>query len=119
MSGFARFYGVVLECQDPRALAEFYSALTGWELEYADDEWVTLRDGDNVRLSFQKAPGHIAPNWPDAASPMQVHLDFYVDDLTKSVDHAIALGATRFDHQPGESFTVLADPAGHPFCLCV
>lgn len=119
MSGFARFNAVVLECHDPRALAEFYRAMTGWEIEDADDEWVTLRDGDNVRLSFQRAPGHLAPGWPDPSSPMQAHLDFHVDDLPKSVEQAIELGATLFDHQPGQAFTVLADPAGHPFCLCV
>ena len=31
----------------------------------------------------------------------------------------LALGATRHDHQPGTSFRVFLDPAGHPFCLCL
>ena len=30
----------------------------------------------------------------------------------------IALGATKHEHQPGTSFRVFLDPAGHPFCLC-
>jgi hypothetical protein len=29
----------------------------------------------------------------------------------------IALGARKADVQPGETFTVFIDPAGHPFCL--
>ena len=43
---------VVLDCPDPRALAEFYRALLGGEVTYADDDWVNLRDGGNVLLSF-------------------------------------------------------------------
>ena len=30
----------------------------------------------------------------------------------------LGLGATRHEHQPGTSFRVFLDPAGHPFCLC-
>ncbi len=31
----------------------------------------------------------------------------------------VELGATLADHQPGTTFRVFLDPAGHPFCLCV
>ena len=31
----------------------------------------------------------------------------------------LELGATKHPHQPGTSFRVFLDPAGHPFCLCV
>jgi hypothetical protein len=30
----------------------------------------------------------------------------------------LALGATKAQHQPGTTFRVFLDPAGHPFCLC-
>jgi hypothetical protein len=49
---------------------------------------------------------------------MQVHLHFRVDDLDTAEQTALTLGATRFDHQPNTTTRVLADPAGHPFCLC-
>ena len=32
--------------------------------------------------------------------------------------YALGLGATKADHQPGTTFRVFLDPAGHPFCLC-
>jgi hypothetical protein len=32
---------------------------------------------------------------------------------------ALAAGAAKYDVQPGDHFRVYADPAGHPFCLCV
>lgn len=31
----------------------------------------------------------------------------------------LAAGAKKFDFQPGDHFRVYADPAGHPFCLCI
>ena len=34
-------------------------------------------------------------------------------------DAVLGLGATKHDHQPGTSFRVFLDPAGHPFCLCL
>jgi hypothetical protein len=32
------------------------------------------------RLGIQLAPDHIPPQWPDA-TPQQIHLDLYVDDI--------------------------------------
>jgi hypothetical protein len=32
---------------------------------------------------------------------------------------ALAAGAAKYGVQPGDHFRVYADPAGHPFCLCV
>ena len=32
-------------------------------------------------------------------------------------ERAVELGATLADPQPGETWTVVIDPAGHPFCL--
>ncbi len=115
----ARLDTVVLECPEPEKLARFYADLTGWSIADAEDDWVTLKAASGANLAFQKAPGHTPPRWPDPASSMQYHLDFMVDDLDVAEEEAVALGATKFDHQPGTSFRVFADPVGHPFCLCV
>jgi catechol-2,3-dioxygenase len=116
----ARLRNVVLETPDPHGLAEFYRDLTGWLIEKDGPDWVTLSGDDYLRLAFQEAPGHKPPTWPDAASSMQFHLDFMVDDLAEAGRRAIELGATKLAHQPGgEDFEVYADPSGHPFCLCV
>jgi hypothetical protein len=48
-----------------------------------------------------------------------MHLDVVVDDLDAAEAEVIALGATKHEHQPGTTFRVLLDPAGHPFCLCL
>jgi hypothetical protein len=110
---------IVLDCPDAGALARFYADITGWELIQEDDEWATLRGPDSVRICFQKVEGDRAPTWPDGPVPQQFHLDLSVDEFEASEKRVIAAGATKFEHQPGDDFRVFADPAGHPFCLCL
>ena len=118
MEPIARLTAVVLDCQDPHKLASFYGELTGWTVEYdSEPEWVTLRSPTGLRLCFQMAPDHVPPMWPDPSAPQQVHLDFSVPDLDEAEERVLALGAVKPDHQPGETWRVFADPAGHPFCL--
>jgi catechol-2,3-dioxygenase len=112
-----RLYGVVFDCPEPRALAEFYAELTGLEVKHTDDAWVTLGRGDDVRLAFQQAPGYQPPQWPDAGSSMQAHLDIFVADLDEAEAKVLALGAKLLNAE-GEEHRVFTDPAGHPFCLC-
>jgi len=42
-----------------------------------------------------------------------------VDDIEDAEKAVLELGATKHDFQPGRTFRVYLDPAGHPFCLCV
>jgi hypothetical protein len=51
--------------------------------------------------------------------PQQMHIDVMVEDLDVAEAAVLGLGATKHDHQPGTTFRVFLDPAGHPFCLCV
>jgi len=107
-----------LDCPDHYALAQFYSAITGWPVTAeGDDEWVWLESPQGVTLAFQKAPDHVAPVWPDGPNLQQMHLDFDVPDLDVGEAAVLALGAVKHSHQPGETFRVYLDPAGHPFCL--
>jgi hypothetical protein len=48
-----------------------------------------------------------------------MHFDVVVDNLDKAEEEVLAIGASKADHQPGETFRVFLDPAGHPFCLCL
>ncbi|MDT5028792.1 MAG: hypothetical protein QOE61_5218 [Micromonosporaceae bacterium] len=121
MNGVGRLSGVALECQDPAALAEFYSRLTGWPVVFADPDWYSIGQSEQAafHLSFQRSPGHQPPSWPDPASSMQFHLHLRVDNLDVAERTALGLGATKLGHQPNPDHSrVFADPAGHPFCLC-
>jgi catechol 2,3-dioxygenase-like lactoylglutathione lyase family enzyme len=108
-----RLHHVVLDCRDPRALAEFYSRLLGDPITYVSDDWVVVSTSTQASgLAFQRAPDQQSPTWPDPATPQQMHLDIMVEDVAAATGRVLELGATRLD---GDD--VFADPAGHPFCL--
>ena len=75
-----------------------------------------------LALSLEILPGVPFPaslvlsreEWPTTPGPDD---DLAVDDVDAMADRAVELGATLADPQPGETWTVLLDPAGHPFCL--
>jgi hypothetical protein len=115
----ARFPSFVIDCPDAAALAGFYGALLDWPVK-VDGDWAEIRpaDGGNC-ISFQQVEGYRPPQWPGQEVPQQLHLDVIVDDLDGAEPAVLALGATKAGHQPGTSFRVFLDPAGHPFCLCV
>ena len=101
------------------ALARFYSDVTGWPVNAnSGDTWAQLDTGSGWTLAFQHADDYRPPEWPGQHVPQQSHLDFDVDDLDEGERQVLALGATKAAHQPGTTFRVFLDPAGHPFCLC-
>jgi catechol-2,3-dioxygenase len=108
---------VVLDAADIVGLATFYQQLAGWKQSYADEEWITMTTDDGWRVAAQLAPDHVAPRWPDPAYPQQAHLDLRVPDLEAAATRAQDLGATLL--RRNERWHTLADPAGHPFDLCL
>ena len=123
MTAIARMSVVALDCPAPAALARFYAELTGWPVDdrHSDDnhdDWVELRADGGVTLAFQRVPDHRPPEWPGQDRPQQLHLDLEVADLDEGERRVLALGARKADIQPGTTFRVYLDPAGHPFCLC-
>jgi catechol 2,3-dioxygenase-like lactoylglutathione lyase family enzyme len=116
----ARVQAIVLDCPDPKALAAFYSGLTGWPIVSEDGEWIDIKGDGDIALSFQLAPDHQPPQWPNPDRPQQFHIDFEVDDYDTAQARALELGATLLEGSENHSgFRVYADPAGHPFCLCI
>ena len=113
----ASFPGFVIDCPDPGALATFYGMLLDWDVKTSDD-WAEIRQGDAQCISFQQVASYTAPAWPGQDLPQQMHLDVVVDDLDAAEAAVLELGAKKHDHQPGTTFRVYLDPAGHPFCLC-
>jgi predicted enzyme related to lactoylglutathione lyase len=114
----ARFPSIVIDCPDPGALAAFYGALLDWKVDVSSD-WAEIRADYGQCISFQQVDDYTPPGWPGQEVPQQMHLDVIVDDLDAAEAAVLALGATKHEHQPGTSFRVFLDPAGHPFCLCV
>jgi predicted enzyme related to lactoylglutathione lyase len=113
----ARFPSVVLDCPDPAALATFYGKLLDWKVDVSDG-WADIRADHGQCFSFQQVKSFTPPQWPGQDVPQQMHIDVMVDDLDAAEAAVLELGATKHEHQPGTSFRVFLDPAGHPFCLC-
>jgi hypothetical protein len=91
----------------------------GTEIERDDGDWVQLRARGGTPLAFQRVADHRPPRWPGAEHPQQLHLDLEVAELDAGEAAVLALGARRHEVQPGTTFRVFLDPAGHPFCLVV
>ncbi len=129
---------VVLDATDARALGEFYRGLLGYVYRSGDeppppgapdphgDEWLVLRDRTGTaRLAIQHVDELPPATWPKPVVPQQLHLDMTVadvDELARQHDRALSLGATELEDRSRsveEPLYVLADPAGHPFCIFV
>ena len=136
MSSFPVLMHTAVDAPDCRGLAEFYRELLGlryrpWD-EPPDDgsegdaDWLVLVDSQGRRvLAVQQKPDLVRSTWPSEDVPMQMHMDFRVptlEELHRHRQRAEALGATLLHDRSevdGEPLFVLADPAGHPFCLLV
>jgi hypothetical protein len=118
MTIIARLAGVSLDTDDPHRLAGFYQQLLGLEVFLDVDDVVALK-GAGFLLTTQRVEGYVPPSWPTGPTPKQMHLEIAVADLEGAEGLALSLGATRAAHQPSpdDSWRVLLDPAGHPFCL--
>lgn len=136
MPTYPRLMHTALDATDARALAEFYRVLLGLSYRSGDEpstdgsrddaDWLVLVDDDgHRRLAFQQVGALASSTWPSPEVPMQLHVDYAVDsaqDLEVHRRRAEDLGARvlldRTDDED-EALYVLADPAGHPFCLLV
>lgn len=126
----------VLDTPDVRGLAEFYREFLDLTYRPGDEpptdgtpddlDWLVLHTPEGGRsLAFQQCDDLVPTSWPSPEVPMQLHLDMLVPDLESlraGRDHALSLGARMVldrSDDPEEAVYVLADPAGHPFCLFV
>ncbi|MEU1206899.1 VOC family protein [Nocardia tengchongensis] len=107
---------LTLDSADARRDAEFWAAALGWEIAHVQDEYAMLTGPDHA-LGFGTVAGYQPPTWPNENGTKQFHLDLAVEDLEMASKQLVELGATVPEFQPGESWRVLLDPSGHPFCL--
>jgi predicted enzyme related to lactoylglutathione lyase len=115
----ARFYSIVVDAVDPKALGRWWAQALNWE--------VTVEDGDEVDVASGRGPDgkEIEPFLTFVQVPQEkagknrLHIDLAPDDRDAEVERLLALGATRADvGQGGEvTWVVLADPEGNEFCV--
>jgi catechol-2,3-dioxygenase len=130
-----RLRQVVLDTEDARGLAEFYRQLLGLTYRAGDEpppagqpddaDWLVLRDGAGMALAFQQVEHAPRSTWPEPGQAQMLHLDMTVDtveELFRQRDRAVSLGAEQLldrSDDAEEPLFVLADLAGHPFCVFV
>jgi catechol-2,3-dioxygenase len=112
-----KLQSVVLDVPDLARLSAFYRALAGWTEASVDHDWITLATPDGWRIALQLAPDHQPPQWPGQDRPQQAHLDLRVPDLEVGLARALELGGVLLNKN--ETWYTVADPAGHPFDLCL
>ena len=136
MPRFPTLMHTALDALDCRELAEFYRAFLGLRYRPGDEPpdggrvdhagWLVLVDESGQRvLAFNQVAALARPTWPTDEVPKQMHHDFRVSsvaELEEQRRRAEELGAVllydRSDDEV-EPLYVLADPAGHPFCVLV
>lgn len=116
-----RLSELVLNCNDPARLADFWCAVLGYV--------VLDRDGEDIEIGPESGFGGLAPtiilakvaDAGQARTPLRLHFDVNpVDrDQEAELDRLLTLGARPADvGQTGEEeWHVLADPEGNEFCL--
>jgi hypothetical protein len=106
-----RMAAIVLDSNDPAALAPFWSSATGWEVVRAEPHLASLRapQGRGPWLELLRTnDAKVTKN--------RVHLDVGGDDGL--VERVRALGAVTADVGQGDApWVVLQDPQGNEFCV--
>lgn len=112
----AKLAMVTLDCADPGPVSASGPRLA-LDLASGDETYAMLKGPDGPAIGFGKVADHEAPPWPDPHGSKQFHFDLAVEDIPAAEERCLELGATLADPQPGETWRVLLDPAGHAFCL--
>lgn len=109
-----RIRQVVIDSNEPRPLAEFWSFATGRSVTGDGDPYLTLEDpeGRDVALLIQRVDDDIKPG----KNP--VHVDLFTSNPEGDADRLVTRGATRVaTHSGSHKVIVLDDPQGNVFCV--
>jgi hypothetical protein len=128
----SRFSEIVVDCEQPRRLAEFWCAVLGYrvldEEEGAieigppdvstEDDWAEWR----ARLRREPTPPTIVfivvPEGKTVKNRLHIDVSPIDTSQPEEVERLLALGATKADVGQGDvSWTVLRDPEGNEFCV--
>ena len=107
---------VVVNCTDPRVMADFWSEAMDWTLHEVNDDHARLRSSEGVGpyLELLRTPD------PDTL-PNRIHIDLMPypgDDQAAEVDRLHTLGAANIDIGQGDvPWRCLTDPEGNEFCV--
>ncbi|MBE1878849.1 VOC family protein [Myceligenerans pegani] len=112
----ARLVAVRYDAVDPAALARFWAAVLGWEVETVSDDGARVRDAD---AGFGL---HFVPTAEPKSGRNRMHFDVTstsLEDQERTVSRALEHGGAPYDvgQRGDEGHVVLADPEGNEFCV--
>lgn len=109
-----QWFSVVIDCDDPDRLAEFWCQVLDYQVVYRTDDIVDIAKDTET---FPGIEFIRAKHRENRKSPL--HLDLNPKDQATEVDRLLALGAQRIDVGQGKdaAWVVLADPEGNAFCV--
>ena len=118
MDAIGGLEAIIVDCDDPLALAGFWAAILGTEIvsqEPAFPFYVDLAPVDGVpMIVFQRSE-------EPKTVKNRMHFDVAVEDIDEATRQLEGLGGQRIDQQinseVGYSFRAVADPEGNEFCL--
>ena len=109
--------GLVLDCSDPEALAEFWAPALNYANVGSAGSYVMLlpADGDGPQLLLQRVP-------EPKSGKNRMHVDIHVADIDAEAARLEVLGARRVARdsveEHGTHWILMADPEGNEFCVC-
>jgi hypothetical protein len=113
----SKFTELVVDCADPRRLAEFWAAVLDYTISAdSNDTEVEITAGPDTRptILFARVP-------EPKTVKNRLHIDVNATggaDQQAELQRLLALGARHVDVGQGEqTWHVLADPEGNEFCL--
>jgi hypothetical protein len=120
----SRLTEVIIDCHDLEVVADFWSAVLGYERGHSGDGWLAIeapnRDGSDAAWRA----GPLAPVIAFVLVPEEkvvknrVHIDVTPFDRTQESEVLIGLGAGLADiGQSDTSWVVMRDPEGNEFCV--
>jgi hypothetical protein len=107
---------LVLDCEEPRRLADFWREALRYRAHYAGADLVVLvpEDDSASPLLLQRVP-------EPKAGKNRMHLDIIVDDVVGEVRRLEALGAHPIDQDAqsfgGTRWVRMHDPEHNEFCV--
>jgi predicted enzyme related to lactoylglutathione lyase len=108
---------LVLDCRDPKALAQFWAPALGYrEVGSLENYTLLVPDGEaGLRLLLQRVP-------EAKSSKNRMHLDIHTADIETEAARLEQLGARRVETEPrsehGHAWVLMSDPEGNEFCVC-
>ena len=108
------WFSVVVDCEEPRLLADFWCRVLGYRIVSEADGVVAIAaDGTTFpRIEFVLDETHVRRKSP-------LHIDLDPDDQDAEVARLVALGARRVDvgQAADATWVVLTDPEDNAFCV--